>query len=87
MAKIYKYQLEKDISEVKTQIKQVLAFQVQDGIPTVWVEIDENLPYRNIEFQIIGTGWNFNSFGYTYLNTIQLHGFVWHCYYKIGEAE
>ena len=84
MSKIYKYQLTPVLKVVSAQVKQILSFQYQYGIPTVWIEIDESLPFQNITFEIIGTGWTFKLFGFTYLGTVQENGFVWHCYYKIG---
>lgn len=57
----------------------VRAFAMQDGIPTVWAEVDPDASRVNRRFHIAGTGFAIPP-GATYRGTTQDPPFVWHLY-------
>jgi hypothetical protein len=60
---------------------RVLSVQNQDGIPTMWVNVDDKAPMGKHRFYIRGTGWDCSDVvGYRFLGTIQERGFVWHVF-------
>lgn len=59
---------------------RLLALQLQDETPMLWVEVDAKQPEEELRrFRVIGTGHTFDPFG-TYVGTYQQPPFVWHVY-------
>jgi hypothetical protein len=60
-----------------------LCVQTQNGVPTLWAEVDDEEPKTAHTIKMIGTGheikWEDGRF--IYLATIQIDVFVWHIYY------
>lgn len=59
---------------------QFLTVQVQDGVPTLWVEVDPESPKVEVKIAIVGTGGKVPDPSTLYVGTVQLGGFVWHFY-------
>lgn len=57
---------------------RILSFQVQNGQPFIWVQVDPEHSNKVITFHLIGTGQPHVL--YNYVGTIQLDGFVWHLF-------
>lgn len=81
MAKtIYKYKI--DITRVQSiempDAPKPLCFQVQDGEPTLWAEVDTDKSATFQRFFLIGTGHDFPAHQIKYIGTIQKDGLVWH---------
>lgn len=65
---------------------KVLSLQMQRGIPTMWVELEENDPCVGTFVRMIGTGHMVRDDATVYIGTVQDNeGYVWH-YYKTYEG-
>ena len=83
MITIYKYQFQiADKIEIEMPIhSDILAIQLQNGIPTMWAKVDTSLQKVKRIFVVFGTGHEISSvFDYRHIGTIQLNGFVWHIF-------
>jgi hypothetical protein len=80
--KIYKYPLaNEDEQFVQMQPNpHILCVQEQNGVITVWAEVDELIPPTSRKFYIYGTGLRIDTKGKTYIGTVQRNGFVWHIF-------
>lgn len=79
MKKIYKYRL--GVSGMTTRIdlkvEQFLHIESQDGIPTLWALIDDDIA-ETAEIYCYGTGWPISEHD-NYIGTaIDGYGYVWH---------
>jgi len=82
MKTIYKYPLNSSWTKLNVpEESKFLHFAIQNGIPTVWIEVDFSKETTTVEFYIHGTG---HSVGLNqkYLMTAMENGgeFVWHLY-------
>lgn len=85
--KIYKYALGRDgeVVTYKGKFERFLQVQVQNGIPYVWIVLDDDMPEVYIDIAAIGTGWDLptevmEQMGY--IGTAQDgFGFVWHYFW------
>lgn len=82
---VYKYQLNLNPYEQGLALpvnSKVISFQMQNDIPTIWVQIPDqyaNTDYR--QFKIVATGEKIHD-GYIYTNigSVQHGEFVWHLF-------
>lgn len=81
---IYKYELSFPVSTVVTDPHaRLLNVDIQSGVIMVWALVD---PERDVardvnhEFLIVGTGWEFDPKQFTYYDTVQINGLVWHVF-------
>lgn len=90
MKRIYKYALGRDgeVVTYKGKFERFLQVQVQNGIPHVWIMLDDDMPEVSIDIAAIGTGWEFPADVMGYIGTAQdIFGFVWHYFWtKTPEA-
>ena len=79
--KIFKYPLFlKESNIVRMPLHSaVLSFQFQNDIPCIWVAVNDDNVFRDRQFSIIGTGWEYSK-NNIYLGTAQNNGFVWHLF-------
>ena len=83
---IYKYPLkwkEHQTIEVPTiGIENALTIQVQNGVPCLWVIVDDECVKRNsmyhIDVDMVGTGAKFDMGEKLYISTTQYNGYVFH---------
>lgn len=83
--KIYKYQLAIcNRQNVAMPVNaEVLAFQMQKDIPTIWAKIpDKAGEIKDRIFSVVGTGHLFDDSDCKYIGTAQDHEFVWHLFEK-----
>lgn len=82
MKVIWKY----DISGERIQVpvwSKVLCVQLQNGIPQIWMLVDEDeKEFETRTFVIIGTGQSFNNKDMNYISTYQEFTYVWHVFEK-----
>jgi len=62
---------------------EIVLVELQDGIPTMWVEIKPS-PTIHKSFSIIGTGHAIPP-GWSHVRSFQQAGYVWHLYEKVEE--
>lgn len=83
MRVIFKYKLE-DSGSIQTfpvsRDCKVLTVQMQNGYPTVWIEMDEAKINTRIKFRIRVTGEEFEDDNSIYIGTFQKDWFVGHVY-------
>lgn len=77
MAHIHKFQMDAFNVTFNTGNGPVLAFQMQDDIPTIWIAVDEQKVDRY--FHLLGTGGKVPD-NWDYCGTVQERGFVWHLF-------
>ena len=84
MKKIYKYEIEGTL-ELPVGYK-ILSIQEQHSKIVMWAEIDVYAQKREVNFIVIGTGWEVlkNS---EYIETVQIGHFVWHIYRKLESED
>lgn len=87
MKRIYKYTLGRDgdVVHYTGKFERFLDVRTQNGIPTVWIELNDDVPEISIDIVAIGTGWELPTEVMTQLNyvgtAIDGFGFVWHYYW------
>ena len=87
MKKIYKYALgrEGEVITYKGNFERFLQVQTQNGIPHVWIMIDDDMPEVSIDIAAIGTGWDLPSDVMAqmgYIGSAQDgFGYVWHYFW------
>ena len=84
MNTIYKYELDVTQSQ-KLELPSncnILDLQVQNGVPCLWVQLNDACETKVFDIQMYGTGWQLEEsiHSYDYLGTVQIDGFVWHYY-------
>jgi len=84
MMVIYKYivPIDKPFFDLELALgAEILAFQVQNGTPVIWVLMDETFK-KTRHFAIRGTGEAMNDWRSTdiYIGTVQMPPFVWHLF-------
>jgi hypothetical protein len=58
---------------------EILCIQLQDGIPTAWVRVDEDSEPSERTIAVVGTGHAAPGYAEArYIDTVQKDGFVWH---------
>jgi hypothetical protein len=80
---IYKYPLAQEQHQkvLMPQSAKIIAVQTQGNSHVcVWAIVDPALPKEEREFEIIGTGEEFQPNTRTHIGTVQLGGFVWHVF-------
>lgn len=91
MRRIFKYPLKTEgaITEIKAPIISVLKIKTQNGVPTVWIEIEEDNEDMTLLVVAIGTGWRVSSNlqNWRYMGTEFEDEFVWHFYGKVLSEE
>lgn len=85
---IYKFPMETGQTEVRYGGSPRIALvTMQNGAPTVWLEVDteEDLAVR--QFRVFGTGMEIPD-GWQHVGSCQDGIFIWHVYYQplVGEA-
>ena len=83
MQTIWKYPLPfpaEDAIILMHQGARILALQLQNDIPTLWVELDPALPLITRHFRFYGTGHELSERRSAYVGTFQQPPFVWHVY-------
>lgn len=90
MSKIFKYPLPDVADSITVRMplgSRILSLQVQDGIPCLWAIVVGTDKMVDVEFKIVGTGWDFteefpvgDGFAWRaqYIGTVQLDELVWH---------
>lgn len=99
--KVYKFPLDYNASMSQQiaagplrPIKRLIAFDLQEGVPTVWAEVDDfsHSPYLSevvaktenpIYVQIFGTG-QYIPDSWNYVGTLQNGPYVWHLYTNLS---
>lgn len=83
MRKVFKYPLPPLGGALNHQVPEVgkpVHVDVQNGVPTVWVEVETTAPLVYWTFLSIGTGWEVPPGGQHIGTLIDGAGFVWHHY-------
>ncbi len=75
---ILKYPVESSIA--MPAAAQILAVQVQDGVPKLWAIVPVGEPLVHRKFVVRGTGTTFEGDEGTYIGTWQAGEFVWHLF-------
>ncbi len=57
-----------------------LCVQEQGGALRLWVKCVPSRPHHTYTVRIFGTGSPVDTYGFAYVGTVQMHGFVWHVY-------
>lgn len=84
MSKILKYKvaIQSEIILAIPGLKKNLSFQIQDGLPTLWVEVFDHSPISEQLYRVFGTGHQLPELHeFEYVGTIQHETYVWHLYY------
>lgn len=88
MSTIWKYQLRDAQIATLNMPKgaQVLSVQVQHGKPMVWALVDPKADMERRISHVVGTGWDFEPAGMTYVGTFQVSGgeFVFHLFEQVA---
>jgi len=80
--KIYKYQIVDNKIEAPAG-SQLLTCQHQHDQLCIWALVNPEVTETNTwDIQIVGTGQDFDSVGWSYLSTVQESIFVWHIWYR-----
>ena len=91
MRRIFKYPLNTEgaITKIKAPIVTVLKIKTQNGVPTVWIEIEEENEDMTLLVVSIGTGLRVSSNlqNWRYMGTEFENEFVWHFYGKVLSEE
>lgn len=78
MRTIYKYQIRHEERLLVPEGAKFLSFEMQDGQPTTWFEVETLKPRVPRYLTIVGTGHEVSEG--EYLGTCQDPPFVWHLY-------
>lgn len=55
----------------------ILSLQNQNSCPTVWAAVDPNKPLVDVQFVMVGTGWDVPiDLSMLFIGTVQIGGFV-----------
>lgn len=68
---------------------KLLTFQLQNGMPYLWMEVDTDARREDRVFRMVGTGWDWSERDHGrmgYIGTVQIDGFVWHYYERLEAA-
>jgi hypothetical protein len=86
MMKIFKYEVPivDDFALLMPSGAEVLAFQVQRGVPCIWARVDERADLVQRNFHVIGTGNPMPDVQMVYIGTVQMPPFVWHLFEEGG---
>jgi len=92
MRRIFKYSLNNDgsIDSIVAPIVRTLKIKMQNGVPVLWAEIDENMEPFELLIIAIGTGWAVSDAieDWRYIGTvIDNDDLVWHYFGKIADEE
>ena len=80
--KIYKYPIVDEKIEAPAG-SQILTCQLQRADFCVWALVNPEVRETNTwTVKVVGTGQDFDSVGWSYLNTVQDGIFVWHIFYR-----
>ena len=82
MKTIWKFPLEfTDEQDIEVPIGwKPLSVQIQVGRLNLWAEVDDEYRTQIQTIRIFGTGHPIDTDGYTFFDTVQLDGLVWHIY-------
>lgn len=82
MAVIWKYQFAiTEVFDVSMPVGAVpLHAELQDGMPTLWAQINPNAVRAKRRFRVIGTGHAFDPDRLQFVATFQQPPFVWHLF-------
>ncbi len=82
MRTIYKYPLRTlDAQAIAMpETAKILTVQMQNGVPTLWAEVETTHNCRPRWFAIVGTGNPMPGGGTKYIATVQQGPFVWHVF-------
>ena len=85
MRRIWKYPLkENDVTTIVGNVYCIRAIMVQDGIPQVWIEMDDDCAEVSIDLVSVGTGWDVSSEVmecFHYVDSVIIGDYVWHYYW------
>lgn len=62
---------------------KLLTAQLQGAAITLWALCDPAAALMSVEVVVVGTGWQVNVDGLTYIATVQQGAFVWHVFAKL----
>ena len=91
MKTIHKYQLNYGITSLQLPQGAIpIHADLQQDVPTLWVEVDTQMPLIHYNIHIVGTGHQMAesispSTRLSHVSTFQEGGLVWHIYYQLGE--
>lgn len=82
---IYKYIVPVKLSFFNLDLPlgaEILAFQIQDNTPVIWVLVNTETVKERRHFAVRGTGEAMNDWRTTdkYIGTVQMPPFVWHLF-------
>lgn len=83
MAKIYKYEVDRINDPVELELpekSEILDAQIQNGKVCLWVLFEDESKTVTRTFELVGTGWSFESTDTVYLATVQQGYLVWHLF-------
>ena len=83
---VWKYPLQKDSYHIVDLPvgAEVLSFQMQQGVPTIWALVDVNGSLGRRMFRILATGESLPDKNLKYIGSVQDHAFVWHLFEQGG---
>jgi hypothetical protein len=86
MKTIHKYPLEVGMNILEVPYLKILNVINQYNKPTLYVIVDTEMPYKEIQVIVAGTGWELedNVLDNNYVGTVNTGSFVWHVFYKEG---
>ena len=77
---IYKYQLEVNECVIELPVHfKVVCVHEQNGVPTLWIEQNQNANKISIRWHVVGTGQEIPSYS-THEGTCFIGSYVWHIY-------
>jgi len=82
----YKLTIDNDFSILIPRLPEILDIRYQDDDLYLWALVDLEKDEVFLHFKIIGTGFDFNPNGLSFIRTVHdPRGFVWHVFYKHPE--
>lgn len=91
MRRIWKYDLkENGVTTIQGRIRNIKTIMVQDSIPRIWIEMDDDYDEISIDIVSIGTGWEIPTevLGkMKYINSVIVGDYVWHYHWTMTPRE
>ncbi len=82
MSTVYKYPFQVD-DDVRIDMPigaEILLIETQNGVPTIWAQVNPKATYVTRRFRVVGTGHPFESDRVKHVGSFQQPPFVWHLY-------
>lgn len=70
----FPFEIQEEVTIGMPRDAQILAVQVQDGVPCLWALLFSTNPMETRRFRIYGTGYQVESYAANYVGTIQMEG-------------